>query len=47
VNIPWQDHSNVHTAIKQILIGKVTEKHKMELKESEYAKIAGKDLQLK
>ncbi|MBL1214703.1 MAG: hypothetical protein D8M61_15280 [Ignavibacteriae bacterium] len=43
----WQDHSNVHTAIRQIQIGKDTEKHKKVLKESEYVETVRKDLQQK
>ncbi len=43
----WRDHSNVHIAIKQIQIGKDTEKRKKGLKESEYVETVREDLQQK
>jgi len=47
VKILWQDHSNVPIATGQIQIGKDTDKHLKELKESEYVETVRKDLQQK
>jgi hypothetical protein len=47
VKLLWQDHSNVPIAKEQIQIGKDTDKHLKELKESEYVETARKDLQPK
>jgi len=47
VKILWRDHSNAHTAKEQIQIGKDTDKHWKELKESEYVETVRKDLQQK